>query len=483
MYLPTPSNRGALLGKPAYDMLPAALDGSWDDVYGSNGPGGGESAVWWTAGAWRYCAFHGDDARLLGSVLPALGLFLAQGSLRNGTDGRLHLYNCTSPEYKMRPSTDCNFGLSVYKWAAQTGSAIAAELAPDDPNVTVFRDVLARLAPFSVDRATGSWSVAADVPYAMPHRHYSHLLMMHDLGIVGGDAGDVDTMRASLDVFHNVTCAGPQAHGPDWDGDGECRGFTQAALSAMSALMNRSDAALGNLTKYIELVGLPNAMYGEMSFVNGGFSPVSESAYSAAASVYGLLLRSAPWPPMPRSGAAASPARPLLHVFPAAPFANASFFRLRAEGALLVSAERASGATQWAAVEADLLADGSGVGAPVAFLLLVEDWRSVTALAIVAAPGVAATLQQPGVFAVTGLARGSAAGFYPAAGAASAQPLFAVGVAQGRNESEANWWGSRFVFEGEWCSARRVVGAGGGPPLPCAPSAAPRSRGSATRAQ
>jgi hypothetical protein len=473
-YLPTPSNRGALLGKPAFDMLPAALDGSWDDVYGSNGPGGGESAVWWTAQAWRYCAFHGDDTRLLGSVLPALGLFLSQGSLRNGTDGLLHLYNCTSPEYKMRPSTDCNFGLSVYKWAAQTGLAIAAELEPDDPNATVFRDVLARIAPFPVDAATGSWSVAADLPYAMPHRHYSHLLMMFDLDIVGGNAGDADTMRASLDVFFNVTCAGPQAHGPDWDSDGECRGFTQAALSAMSALMNRSDAALGNLTKFIELVGLPNAMYGEMSFVNGGFSPVSESAYSAAASVYGLLLRSAPWPPVPRSGAASSPVRPLLHVFPAAPFANASFFRLRAEGALLVSAERAGGATQWAAVEADLLADGSGAGAPVAFLLFVADWRNVTALAIAAAPGVAATLLQPGLFAVTGLTRGSAAGFYPAGAAPFAQPpLFAVGVAQGRNASEANSWGSRFVFEGEFCGTRRAVGS---QPLPCAPSAAPQAR-------
>ena len=298
--------------------------------------------------------------------------------------------------------------------------------------------------------------------------------MMFDLDIVGGNAGDADTMRASLDVFFNVTCAGPQAHGPDWDSDGECRGFTQAALSAMSALMNRSDAALGNLTKFIELVGLPNAMYGEMSFVNGGFSPVSESAYSAAASVYGLLLRSAPWPPVPRSGAASSPVRPLLHVFPAAPFANASFFRLRAEGALLVSAERAGGATQWAAVEADLLADGSGAGAPVAFLLFVADWRNVTALAIAAAPGVAATLLQPGLFAVTGLTRGSAAGFYPAGAAPFAQPpLFAVGVAQGRNASEANSWGSRFVFEGEFCGTRRAVGS---QPLPCAPSAAPQAR-------
>ena len=97
-----------------------------------------------------------------------------------------------------------------------------------------------------------------------------------------------------------------------------------------------------------------------------------------------------PWPPAPRSGATASPARPFLRLWPAAPFANASFFRLRAEGALLVSAVRLGGATTWAAVEADLLADGSGAGAAVAFSIFCPDWTAVDSLSVVAAPGVAA---------------------------------------------------------------------------------------------
>ena len=142
---------------------------------------------------------------------------------------------------------------------------------------------------------------------------------------------------------------------------------------------------------------------------------------------------------------------------------------------------REGGATQWAAVEADLLADGSGAGAPVAFSLFVDDWRGVAALAVVAAaPGsVVATLVEPGVFAVSGLVRGAAAAFYPL-GASPPPAGFAVGVAAGRNASEANAWGSTFVFDGEWCGARRSGGGGDGgggvgdPPLPCAPSPAPR---------
>ena len=466
MYLPTPSNRGALLARPAFDMLPHALDGSWSSVYGSNPPGGADNILWFAAQAWRYCAFHGDDARLLGSVLPALRTYLAQAGLVNGTHGDAHLHvpHCTSPEYPMGAASDCNYQLSIYKWAAQTGLAIALDLAPDDPGLPLFRDVAARIAPFPIDPATGSYAVAAGVPFAVPHRHYSHLLMIYDLGLVGGGEGEVATMAASLDTWWRITCSGPQARGPDAGGDDECRGFTQAAMAAMSAQLNRTDAALGNLTAFLDLVGLPNGMYGEEVYAGQPqeFSPVSESAYSAAASVYGMLLQSAPWPPVARSGAlggvgAAAPgggrspsgSQPFLRLWPAAPFANATFFRLRAEGALLVSAVREGGATAWLAVEADLLADGSGAGAQTAFSLYVPDWAGagVTQLEVLGAAGVAAAPLQPGAWSVTGLARGAAAAFYPAGRPAPA--LLAVGAAEGRNASEANAWGSRFVYAGE----------------------------------
>ena len=168
----------------------------------------------------------------------------------------------------------------IYRWAAQTALALARLVDPSDPALPLYADIVARLAPYPVDAATGSWEVAAGVPFAQPHRHYSHLLAAYDLRT----AGDAGTMAASLDVWWNITCAGPQAHGPDWAGDDECRGFTQvrasqwwggrwapllhvrstmalqAAMSALSSELNRSDAALGNLTAYLRLVALPNAM-------------------------------------------------------------------------------------------------------------------------------------------------------------------------------------------------------------------------------
>jgi alpha-L-fucosidase 2 len=441
MYLPSPSNRGALLGAPAFDMLPALLDGSWGARYGSNPPSSATDILWFTAQAWKYCALHGDDARLLGTVLPLIKKYLPLGGLTNGPDGRLHLVGCYSPEYSKTRYTDCNYGLSILRWAAVTGEAIAAALAPSDPSLPLFRDVIARIAPFSTDATTGSWSIAAGVPFAKPHRHYSHLLMAYDLGVIG--PADNATLAASLDVWFNLTCAGTQAFGPSFPGGIECRGFTQAAMSAMSTLLDRRDAALGNLTSFLTLVGLPNGMYGEEVYAGqpSEFSPVAESAFSAAASVYGLLLRSSAGS---RSGAAAAFGGAVLRVWPAAPFANASFFRLRADGALLVSAVRVGGATAWVAVEADALADGESA-ATTAFTLAVEDWADVAALAVVAAPGVAAARVQPGVFAVTGLARGGAAAFAPAG---APPPDLRVGAAEGRNASEANAWGSRFAYAG-----------------------------------
>jgi hypothetical protein len=59
LYLPSPSNRGVLLAKPAFDMLPSALNSSWTANYGSNGPSGSDNILWFTAQAWKYCLYHG----------------------------------------------------------------------------------------------------------------------------------------------------------------------------------------------------------------------------------------------------------------------------------------------------------------------------------------------------------------------------------------------------------------------------------------
>jgi hypothetical protein len=104
------------------------------------------------------------------------------------------------------------------------------------------------------------------------------------------------------------------------------------------------------------------------------------------------------------------------------------------------------------AVEADLLADGSGAGTPVAFTLAAPDWAAAAALVVIAAPGAAVTAAPTaavGVFAISGLVRGAAAAFYAAGAPPPPQGGLVVGAAPGRNASEFNRWGSTFVYKGE----------------------------------
>lgn len=455
MYFPTLANRGKLLASPAFDMIPSNYNNSWGRIYGSNSPGRGVNMLWFLAQLHRYIVYYGDETRLINDLYPALRIELTNSGLKNESDGFLHIEGCVSPEYPMGSSKDCNYHLSILKWAAETAKAIALDINPTDPLLPTFSDIASRIAPFPIDPATGSWAVAAGVPFAVPHRHYSHLLMMFDLGLTRFE-DNFTIMKTSLDNWFNITCAGPQSYGPDYHGDDECRGFTQAAMSAMSSILHRPDAALGNLTSYLTLVGLPNAMYGEEVYAGhpDEFSPVSESAYSAAASTIGLLLSSEKYPPGPQSGSstAASNITTLIRLLPSSPFVNTSFFRLRCENSILVSIVQTNGVIQWVAVEADLFSDQTGEGSSVSFILQQSlQWASINSLTVLATNGtvVASPFSSlSGAFTVSGLVRGSSAIFIPE----GIQPLtsFGVGDIIGRNISEANFWGSRFIFQGEF---------------------------------
>jgi alpha-L-fucosidase 2 len=183
LYLPVPSNRGALLARPALNMFPSYLNNTWYSTYGSNPIDGGVNELWWLAQMQRYALAHGDDAMQQTSLLPGLRSVLLQSGLRNGTDNLLHVEGCLSPEYPMPRSTDCSYHLAIFRWAAMTAQALAEAFAPTDSALPVYRDIAARIAPFPIDNSTGSYELAVGVPFRVPHRHYSHLLAIYDLNL------------------------------------------------------------------------------------------------------------------------------------------------------------------------------------------------------------------------------------------------------------------------------------------------------------
>jgi len=85
----------------------------------------------------------------------------------------------------------------------------------------------------------------------------------------------------------------------------------------------------------------------------------------------------------------------------------------------------------------------------VSFLLTVPDWSAVVAVqAVSSSTQVTASWTQSGTFLVSGLVRGESVALLPA-GAPLPPGGFGVGVAAGRNATEFNAWGSRFVYTGE----------------------------------
>jgi hypothetical protein len=140
----------------------------------------------------------------------------------------------------------------------------------------------------------------------------------------------------SIDNWYRVTC-----NASNWFNE-ECRGFTQCGLSSMNSVAGRPEAAQGNLSGLIDSVITPNGMYGEMVYQShpNEFSPVSESAYCAAGVLHTMLLHT-----NVKTG--------ILSIFPGTgtTWANASFYHLRADGGLLVSASKANGCTVFVSLE------------------------------------------------------------------------------------------------------------------------------------
>ena len=234
--------------------------------------------------------------------------------LYEGPDGRLHLPETRSPEYKSGP--DCNYDLALLRWGAGALLQIADRLKLEDPLAPEWRRIVDSLVDYPEDEKDG-FLIAQGVPLDSSHRHYSHLLMIYPLHLVSPEQpGGADRIRRSLEHWHSF---------PD-----ALFGYSFTGGASMAALLRDGDRALGYLTGFRDFVE-PNTMYREAG-------PVIETPLSAAQCIHDMLLQS--WD---------APDGPLIRVFPAVPnaWANATFHQWRAEGGFLVSAARVDGALAW----------------------------------------------------------------------------------------------------------------------------------------
>ena len=287
--------------------------------------------LWVSCDLWNHYRHTMDKDFLSDSVQPVLHhcMEIALNSLIPGEDGKLHLPKMQSPEYSTTgvDFPDNNYDLALIRWGCGTLIESASILGIDDPLVPKCREALSKLITPPLDK-DGTLMIAAGVPYAYSHRHYSHLLGIYPLHLYNWDnVAEHPMIEQSARKWFTK------------DNEGHLAGYSYTGYASMLAAMGKGDESVGILRRFIE--GVPhryilgaNTMY----FEAGGQAEVIETPLSAAQCVQELLLQS--W-------------GNTIRVFPAVPqsWKDVTFHDLRAEGAFLVSAVRKNGVTQFVRIK------------------------------------------------------------------------------------------------------------------------------------
>jgi alpha-L-fucosidase 2 len=171
----------------------------------------------------------------------------------------------------------------------------------------------------------GGLLVAPDTPLHASHRHFSHLMAFHPLGLVdiSNSDEDVQTIEHSLEKLEEL--------GPDW----WC-GYSYAWVGGLYARARQADNAVKALRTFAECFTSINSFHlnGDQSKTGKSkfqYRPFTlEGNFAFAASIQEMLLQS-------HTGTVV--------VFPSIPqdWHDASFQTLRTEGAFLISARKEHG--------------------------------------------------------------------------------------------------------------------------------------------
>lgn len=229
-------------------------------------------------------------------------------------DGKYHLPYTYSPEYPKGITRDANYDLSSLRWGAKTLLYINEQLGLKDPLAAIWKDVLENLTSYPKDEK--GYRIGRDADFSISHRHYSHLLQIYPYYEINWDQPENrDLIKRSLEQWKK--------------NDSAWRGYSYTGSGSIYAMMGDGNKTHQLLNKM--MVGRfaikPNTMYLEAG-------PVIETPLSAVTTINEMLLQS--W-------------NGTIRVFPAVPDAwkDASFDKIGAKGAFLVSAVRKNGKTEF----------------------------------------------------------------------------------------------------------------------------------------
>lgn len=217
-----------------------------------------------------------------------------------------------------------NYDLALMKFAF-TAAIEMAEALQLKEEVAEWQQTLSEFGDYSITE-NDELMFAPGLPYAQSHRHFSHLMAIHPLGLIKWEDG------AKAQSIIKNTIALLDKVGPDY----WC-GYSYSWLANLKARAKDGEGAAKALDIFARAFCLPNSFHANGDQTKSGLSKFTyrpftlEGNFAYAAGLQEMLLQS-------YAG--------FIEIMPAVPDAwkNISFNQLRAEGAYLVSAQKQNGA-------------------------------------------------------------------------------------------------------------------------------------------
>ena len=220
-------------------------------------------------------------------------------------------------------STNTNYDLSLMKYIYKTAAELATELGKKS-EAKKWNDLLKSFDDFSLS-PSNELMFASTLPYNVSHRHFSHLMAIHPLGLIKWEDGDKQKtiIQNSLRLLDSI---GPA----NW-----C-GYSYAWEANLKARAKDGAGAARALEIFAKAFCSPNSFHLNGDQTKSGYSTFTyrpftlEGNFAFAAGLQEMLIQS-------YAG--------FIEIMPAVPasWADVSFTSLRTEGAFLVDAKKVAG--------------------------------------------------------------------------------------------------------------------------------------------
>lgn len=253
------------------------------------------------------------------------------GLMKQDKNGKLKLPLSSSPEIHnnfqqawLKPNS--NFDLSLIRWIFGANMEMAKALKLEK-EANRWQDLLAKMDDLAIKGDAGPLLVSPGESLTESHRHFSHMMAIHPLGILNIDGTEKDRkiINASLEQIDSLKSK-------FW-----C-GYSFSWMACMRARVGQADRALEDLDNYMDCTSRNGFHLNgpqtrkELSDYNNMHAFTLEGNFAASQAVHEMVLQS--W-------------GNCLRIFPAIPekWKEVSFQHLRAEGGFVVDAERRGGKT------------------------------------------------------------------------------------------------------------------------------------------